>query len=177
MVFHLNFEISLLENNRGKHWGIESNGDDPDGIHWGESLHKEGQKLFICSYDKHQCIGRRIPIRLLIDHFSFINYFSGLESEISLFKELELMERLSHKNVLSIFKSVMRADEIVLLMPKFSSSLSHEIERRLHLNKFFTVKEMSNLTKQIVEGLEYLHSQGITHRYLRVQSDYCFSQI
>jgi serine/threonine protein kinase len=103
----------------------------------------------------------------------FIQEGRGKQSKIeSLMKEMEMYKSLSHKNIVRYLGSEQRKDSINIFL--------EFIDGRLNFDKGGSILEIINkyggaltesiakqYTKQILEGLEYLHFNGVIHRDIK----------
>jgi serine/threonine protein kinase len=89
-------------------------------------------------------------------------------------QEAEIMEKVgAHKNIVPLQKKILRDNEIILVMPLFQSSLRTHLSGLAHAHTPLSMEEVVWVFGEIVEGIEYLHSQKIAHRDLKV-SLFCF---
>ena len=91
--------------------------------------------------------------------------FDKMKEKILLLKEeIEILKKISHKNIVKYFYTdICQDNSSVDIVFEYVSggSISNM------LNKFgkFDEKLVCKYTEQILEGLNYLHSLGIIHRY------------
>jgi serine/threonine protein kinase len=112
--------------------------------------------VFECVFEGEECAGKRV-------------YLNGSkELQNGLLEEISIMEKMSHPNVISLKRKFIREQEIILLMPRFQYSLEQGLQRRLKLKEPLNISEIVDIFSKIVEGLLYIHSQGIAHRDLKV---------
>ncbi len=82
----------------------------------------------------------------------------------SLMQEIELMQELSHPNIVRYFGSERRDDTLNIFMEFVSGG---SIASMLQKFSAFPEKVTASFTKQILEGLTYLHGKRIVHRDLK----------
>ena len=130
---------------------------DPDGIIWGSILGRGAfGAVFSCTFEGSEYAGKRVPL------------YGSKEIQDLLLKEISIMERFSHPNVISLKRKFIREREIILLMPWFNNSLEAELSVRSSKSSFFTATEIMDIISKIIEGLDHIHSNGVAHRDLKV---------
>jgi serine/threonine protein kinase len=82
----------------------------------------------------------------------------------SLMQEIELMQELSHPNIVRYLGSERRGDTLNIFMEFVSGG---SIASMLQKFSAFPEKVTASFTKQILEGLVYLHAKRIIHRDLK----------
>ena len=81
--------------------------------------------------------------------------------------ELRVMERIKHPSLIELKKIVYLDDFIVILMEYLpGGSMSDKVSMFGGLNEI----EMLSYLKTILEGLNFLHSRGISHRDLKLEN-------
>lgn len=86
------------------------------------------------------------------------------EEYLQIQQEFKLLQQLNHRNIVSYLGIQLEGTTVSIFMPFFSGgSLSH------NLSQFgpFMESVISRYTKQILEGVGYLHSNGIIHRDIK----------
>lgn len=81
-------------------------------------------------------------------------------------REIRVMRKLNHKHIISYYSA--RRDEgksALLIYMEYVGGGT--VAEKLKLNGPFTEDETRNCTRQLLEGLEYLHRQHIVHRDLK----------
>ena len=80
-------------------------------------------------------------------------------------REIELHRSLRHKNVVQFFKHFEDGDNIYIMLENCSrKSLVHVLKSRVTV----TEPETRYYMTQLVQGVEYIHSQNIIHRDLKL---------
>ncbi len=82
----------------------------------------------------------------------------------ALMQEIELMQELSHPNIVRYLGSERREDTLNIFMEFVSGG---SIASMLQKFSAFPEKVVASFTKQILEGLRYLHAKRIIHRDLK----------
>lgn len=80
-------------------------------------------------------------------------------------KEIRLIQRLSHPNIIQIINYSIDDDKFYYIMPRLKCSLSKIIPELY--NK---IDRQYKVISEILNGLEYLHSEGVIHRDLKPQN-------
>jgi hypothetical protein len=88
----------------------------------------------------------------------------------SLMQEIELMQGLTHSNIVRYLGSEKRDDTLNIFMEFVSGG---SIAGMLQKFSAFPEKVVASFTKQIVEGLRYLHERRIVHRDLKGEQKRC----
>lgn len=84
-------------------------------------------------------------------------------------REVQVMEMLSHENIIKYLGHELLEDkkELHILMELFPLSLGQLIEKKRQLKQNFRPCEIKHLAIEILNGIDYLHSQEIVHRDLK----------
>ncbi|KAM9965260.1 hypothetical protein ACTFIW_005072 [Dictyostelium discoideum] len=85
-------------------------------------------------------------------------------------REIDIMKKVKHENVLSL-KEIFESDSHLTLVMELvtGGELFYKIVER----GSFTEKGARNVVRQVCAGVEYLHSQGIAHRDLKPENLLC----
>eukprot|EP01133_Synstelium_polycarpum_P006816 gene6816-7921_t len=85
-------------------------------------------------------------------------------------REIDIMKKVSHPNVLAL-KEIFESDSHLTLVMELvtGGELFYKIVER----GSFTEKDARNVVRQVCAGVEYLHSQGIAHRDLKPENLLC----
>lgn len=79
--------------------------------------------------------------------------------------EASILGQLTHKNIVKLYQSI-EEEGIHSMVIEFVSGI--DLGKLLASEKtVFTEREASSIIKNILEGLEYLHSKNITHRDIK----------
>lgn len=107
------------------------------------------------------CISQRNKSHLLMNHLTFSQHTHILSAHFEFFFCLFWEQELSHPNIVRYLGSE-RVDDKLNIFLEYQASGS--IAQLLARFKPFNESLIRNFTKQILLGLEYLHSHGIAHR-------------
>jgi len=92
---------------------------------------------------------------------------SKVEREETLQNEIDILSKIDHDGVVRMY-NIFDADETLFIVMELmeGGELYDEIIKR----NLFSEKEASAILKQIVQALEYLHSQNVVHRDLKLEN-------
>jgi serine/threonine protein kinase len=82
-------------------------------------------------------------------------------------REIEILKRLSHPNIIQYLSSISSYNSIKLFLTRYESTLRKEVQNRVIDEELFSAIEICHVMRQVANGLEYLHKNGITHRDLK----------
>ena len=82
---------------------------------------------------------------------------------LSIHSEAQIIQRLDHPSILKIYEISEMGNSDYFCMQYFPSGSLDE----LMITKNLLIKDVLQITAQIVDALEYIHSQGIVHRDLK----------
>ncbi|KAH9386508.1 cyclin-dependent kinase 12/13 [Nematocida major] len=92
---------------------------------------------------------------------------------VTLIREISILRALRHKNIISTLGSYVKDEESVhsmkttwysvfIVFPFMETDLSHLIK-----NTIIPIEDMMSYTKQILQGLRYIHARNIIHRDIK----------
>eukprot|EP00703_Trepomonas_sp_PC1_P005529 JAP91077.1 Kinase, NEK [Trepomonas sp. PC1] len=88
-----------------------------------------------------------------------------------MFQEAEILKKLDHPNIVRYYTSFVRGHMMYIVMEYANyKSLFEYINKRIVTNKPFNKEEIANIAYQMLESLQYLHSQHILHRDLKPEN-------
>jgi mitogen-activated protein kinase kinase kinase ANP1 len=109
-------------------------------------------------------IGQIIAIKE-IDLRKMGNNSKLIEDKISSFEsEIEILSQLNHKNIVKYY-GTKRTKESFHIFLEFC--IGGSILKMLETYKYFSENIIRKYTKQILEGLEYLHMHNVVHRDIK----------
>jgi len=82
-------------------------------------------------------------------------------------REIDIMKKLSHKNVLQLREVFETTDKICLVTELVSGG---ELFEKIVEVGSYTEPDAANLVRQVVEGVAYLHQNGVAHRDLKPEN-------
>jgi len=96
--------------------------------------------------------------------------FVDQQDLILLGREIEIMKRVMHKNVLRL-EEVYEVEETIALVMELvtGGELFYKIVERGN----YSEQDAANIVRQIVQGVAYLHANGICHRDLKPENLLC----
>src|SRR5688500_17252514 len=87
----------------------------------------------------------------------------------TLCQEIEVYQKLEHKNIVSYLGAKQEDDEIYIYMEYMPGG---SISSMLKQYGLFEESVIRKFTKQVALGLDYLHTKGVIHRDIKVISLY-----
>jgi len=85
-------------------------------------------------------------------------------------REIDIMKQVKHKNVLSLKEIFETSSELALVMELVTGG---ELFFKIVEQGSYSEQDASNIVRQIVEGVQYLHGLGIAHRDLKPENLLC----
>jgi len=82
-------------------------------------------------------------------------------------REIKIMKRVDHPNILKLYEVFEDEDEFYLVMELVDGK---ELFDKIVEKGQYTEKDASNIVKQIVSAVAYLHENGIAHRDLKPEN-------
>ena len=88
----------------------------------------------------------------------------GEEGEKAIQMEIGLLKRLKHQNIVKYIDALFTSTHLYIILEYVDSGCLHSI-----INKFgpFPESLVAIYIKQVLTGLDYLHSQGVVHRDIK----------
>jgi len=96
--------------------------------------------------------------------------FVDKDDLVLLSREIEIMKRVNNKNVLSLKEIFESQNDLALVMELVTGG---ELFFKIVEQGSYSETDASNIVRQIVEGVKYLHSLGIAHRDLKPENLLC----
>jgi len=85
-------------------------------------------------------------------------------------REIEIMKKVNHPNVLKLYE-VFETDEVISLVMELVTG--GELFYKIVEKGNYSEKEAAGIVKQMIQGVEYLHGEGICHRDLKPENLLC----
>lgn len=87
--------------------------------------------------------------------------------EDSLENEIKVLRRLKHPNIVQLLETYEDKNKVYLVMELVTGG---ELFDRIVEKGSYTEKDASDLIRQILEAVDYMHSQGVVHRDLKPEN-------
>lgn len=98
--------------------------------------------------------------------------FVDKQDLVLLAREIDIMKKVDHPNVLKLFE-VFETDEAIALVMELVTG--GELFYKIVEKGNYSEKDAADIVRQMLTGTEYLHSQGIAHRDLKPENLLCSS--
>uniref|UniRef100_A0A6B2LC69 Protein kinase domain-containing protein n=1 Tax=Arcella intermedia TaxID=1963864 RepID=A0A6B2LC69_9EUKA len=96
------------------------------------------------------------------------------EEEINLLhREIDIMRKLKHKNIIALFDVFDEKDFIYLVMELVTGG---ELFDQIVSRGTYSEADAATVVRQILEAVEYMHGNGIAHRDLKPENLLCSGQ-
>uniref|UniRef100_A0A6B2LC64 Protein kinase domain-containing protein n=1 Tax=Arcella intermedia TaxID=1963864 RepID=A0A6B2LC64_9EUKA len=93
------------------------------------------------------------------------------EEELQLLqREIDIMQKLDHKNIISLEEVFDEKDTIYLVMELVSGG---ELFDQIVSRGTYSEADAANIIRQILEAVDYMHANGIAHRDLKPENLLC----
>ena len=89
------------------------------------------------------------------------------EDKIRLNREIEILKKVKHPNIVQLFSVIETERQILLIMENIKGQ---EIYQHILLNKKLSEEEACFYFQQIISGIEYLHKLKIAHRDIKSEN-------
>jgi len=126
----------------------------------GEEIGRGGFSVVFEAKDKQT--GQRVAIKCVQ-----LAVQADDEAMVALKREIRIMKKVSHPNILKLYEVFVEDDSFYLVMELVPGK---ELFERIIDRGQYSEKHASNIIRQIVSAVEYLHSNGIAHRDLKPEN-------
>jgi len=89
-------------------------------------------------------------------------------------REIDIMKKVEHPNVLRLNQVYETSDQLALVMQLVTGG---ELFYKIVEKGNYSERDAANIVAQMVKGVSYLHSQGIAHRDLKPENLLCSGEI
>lgn len=113
---------------------------------------------------KHRKTSREVAIKFIEKRYV------DKQDLMLLGREIDIMKKLEHPNVLKLYE-VFETDEIIALVMELVNG--GELFYKIVEKGNYSEKDAANIVRQMIKGVEYLHGQGIAHRDLKPENLLC----
>jgi len=113
---------------------------------------------------KHKKTGREVAVKFIEKKYV------DKQDLMLLGREIDIMKKLDHPNVLKLYE-VFETDEIIALVMELVNG--GELFYKIVEKGNYSEKDAANIVRQMTKGVEYLHGQGIAHRDLKPENLLC----
>ncbi|ESO12718.1 hypothetical protein HELRODRAFT_155593 [Helobdella robusta] len=126
-----------------------------------KKLQKLGEGTYGVVYKAQDCLNNNIIA------LKFIRYEKQTNSiPSSALREIAIIKNLNHPNIVRFFEVIKNSKGYYLVF----ECLNSDLKKYLNTCNIFKLFLGQSLTKQLVDGLLYCHSNGIIHRDLKPQN-------
>ncbi|EAS01448.2 Serine/Threonine kinase domain protein (macronuclear) [Tetrahymena thermophila SB210] len=122
--------------------------------------------------------GSYATVKLGVDKVNNIKVAVKLYEKFKLFdpqkkknvqREIQILQKLDHSHCIKLFKTIDTPKHINLVMEYVGSSSLHSY-LKLHTGRKLPENEAKRIFKQLILGLEYLHSKNVVHRDIKLEN-------
>lgn len=85
-------------------------------------------------------------------------------------REIVILRNINHSNIVSFHDVIITSDKMYLIFEYVDSDLKNFINKNFKNNGKIPIKLVKEIMKQILEGIDYIHLEGILHRDLKPQN-------
>ena len=97
--------------------------------------------------------------------------FDGDIMEELLLEELALLQKLDHPHIVHVLEMLQDDENLYVVMELMTHGDLLKVHQRIIKNKWtFTERDIANIIRQILQALNYMHSQGVVHRDLKLEN-------
>lgn len=134
-----------------------------------EEIYKVGEEIgrgafSVVKKGSHKKSGDEVAIKFIEKKFV------DKQDLMLLAREIDIMKKVDHPNVLKL-KEVFETDETIALVMELVTG--GELFYKIVEKGNYSEKDAANIVAQMINGVDYLHDQGIAHRDLKPENLLC----
>lgn len=119
----------------------------------------------------HTALNKRTNDRLAIKIYDKEKILSNASRKRSVSREINLLKRLDHPNIVKLYESIDTAKNLNLVMEHVEGkSLYDYVKEKNYSGRYLDELEVRNIIKQLAEGIAFMHSKQIAHRDLKLDN-------
>merc|ERR1712146_492397 len=92
------------------------------------------------------------------------------ERVVSLKKEMNILSRLDHVGIMRFIDSIDSGTRVNLVVDYINGSNLYQYIRKMPESRIKSENEVKIIFRQILESVEYMHSQNVVHRDLKLEN-------
>lgn len=151
-----------VESPRGVSGAVQTHGAVEDKYELGQELGRGG--FSIVREGKNRVNGEKVAVKFIEKKFVDQEELKLLQ------REIDIMARVQHRNVLRLFEIFDTDHKLSLVMELVNGG---ELFYKIVDKGSYSEVEARDIVRQLVEGVDYLHNQGIAHRDLKPENLLC----
>lgn len=141
---------------------LHKSGAVEDAYELGKELGRGGFSVVRAGKDKRN--GEQVAIKFIEKKFVDQEELKLLE------REIDIMKKVQHRNVLRLFEIYDTEQHLSLVMELVNGG---ELFYKIVDKGSYSEKDARDIVRQLVEGVDYLHGMGIAHRDLKPENLLC----
>jgi len=153
--------VEVVESPRAS-GAVQTHGAVEDKYELGQELGRGG--FSIVREGKNKTTGEKVAVKFIEKKFVDQEELKLLQ------REIDIMARVQHRNVLRLFEIFDTDHKLSLVMELVNGG---ELFYKIVDKGSYSEVEARDIVRQLVEGVDYLHNQGIAHRDLKPENLLC----
>jgi serine/threonine protein kinase len=119
----------------------------------------------------HSALNKRTNDRLAIKIYDKEKILSNASRKRSVSREITLLKRLDHPNIVKLYESIDTPKSLNLVMEQVDGkSLYDYVKEKNYAGRYIPEIDVRHIIKQLAEGVEFMHSKQIAHRDLKLDN-------
>jgi len=115
----------------------------------------------------HLATNRETHVQYAVKFMDMTQTLHSAEDVNSIYKESNSIKKLRHKNIVELYHAFVEGKQLIMIMELAKGGeLMHYVRDKGNLNE----KEARKILIQIVNALQYCHSNGVVHRDLKLEN-------